>query len=141
MSLGLSENRNRRRRQGRFVLMLLRWLFIVAVAVAAGYYAYDFGTELAREDVKVLEMRLARADAENAQLGTDITGLEAALREERVLVAQWRDRYEAEVPSAENATSVTPRASRVSCGLRSSPRQMRMVPLLSAVATNRPSGE
>ena len=103
MSLGLSESRNRRRRQGRLLLILLRWFFIVAVAVAAGYYAYDFGTELAREDVRVLEKRLAQEDAENTQLRTDITGLETALREERGLVAQWRDRYEAEVPSAEDA--------------------------------------
>jgi len=103
MSLGLSESRNRRRRQGRLLLTLLRWLFFAAVALAAGYYAYDFGTELAREDVRVLETQMARAGAENAQLSTDITGLETALREERGLVAQWRDRYQAEVPSPEDA--------------------------------------
>ena len=103
MSLGLSESRNRRRRQGRLLLTLLRWLFIAAVALAAGYYAYDFGTELAREDVRVLETQLVRAGAENTQLSTDITGLETALREERGLVAQWRDRYQAEVPSPEDA--------------------------------------
>jgi hypothetical protein len=103
MSLGLSESRNRRRRQGRMILALLRWLFIAVVALAAGYYAYDFGTELAREEVRVIEGQLAQANTESAQLRTDITGLETALREERGLVAQWRDRYQAEVPSAEQA--------------------------------------
>ena len=103
MSLGLSEGRNRRRRQGRILLMLLRWMIVVVAAVAAGYYAWDFGTELAREDARDLETKLAQAGAENAQQSTDIAGLEAALREERGLVAQWRDRYQAEVPPAEDA--------------------------------------
>lgn len=49
-------------------LILLRWLLVAAVAAAAGYYAYDFGTELAREDVRVMETQLAQAGAENAQL-------------------------------------------------------------------------
>lgn len=117
MSLGLSENRIRRRRQGRMFFMLLRWLFVAAVAIAAGYYAYDFGTELAREDVRVLETQLAQAAAENAQQRTDITGLEAALREERGLVAQWRDRYQAEVPSPEDAKLLTAIQERVAKGV------------------------
>ena len=83
--------------------MLLRWFVVVAVAIGAGYYAYNFGTELARREVRVLDAELAQAQAESTQLRTDIEGLEAALREERGLVAQWRDRYEAEVPTAEDA--------------------------------------
>lgn len=102
MSLGLSESRNRRRRQGRMLIILLRWLFVVAVALAAGYYAWDFGTELARKEVRALEGQLTQTQAESAQLRTDITGLETALREERNLVAMWRERYETEVPSAED---------------------------------------
>ena len=83
--------------------MLLRWSIVAAAAVAAGYYAYDFGTELARKEVRILEEKLAQAGTENAQLRTEFAGLEAALREERGLVAQWRDRYEAEVPPPEDA--------------------------------------
>jgi len=103
MSLGLSESRNRRRRHGRIAMASFRWLLAAAIAAAAGYYAYDFGIELAREDVRKLETQLAQAGTETAQLRTDIAGLEAALRKERNLVAQWRDRYQAEVPSSENA--------------------------------------
>ena len=117
MSLGLSESRNRRRRQGRLILVLLRWLLVVAVAVVAGYYAYDFGTELARKDVGKLEAQLAQAGAENAQLRTDIEGLEAALREERGLVAQWRDRYQAEVPPAEDVALVQKIQERMAKGV------------------------
>lgn len=98
-------------------LLLLRWLFVAAVAIAAGYYAYDFGTELAREDVGVLETQLTQAGAENAQLRTDITGLEAALREERGLVAQWRDRYEAEVPAPEDAELLVSVRERLAKGV------------------------
>ncbi len=117
MSLGLSESRNRRRRQGRMILVLLRWLFVFAVAVAAGYYAWDFGTELARKEVRVLETQLAQAGAETAQLSTDITGLEAALREERGLVAQWRDRYQAEVPAAEDMALLRALQERIGKGV------------------------
>jgi hypothetical protein len=117
MSLGLSESRNRRRRQGRIVLVFLRWVFVAAVAVAAGYYAYDFGAELAREDVRVLQTKLEQAGAESAQLRTDIIGLEAALREERVLVAQWRDRYQAEVPSPEDAELLAAIQARIAKGV------------------------
>ena len=99
MSLGLSESRNRRRRRGRVILALLRWLFVIAVALAAGYYSWDYGTKLARQKERELEGRLAQSHAESAQLRTDITGLETALRKERALVAQWQERYQAEVPS------------------------------------------
>jgi len=117
MSLGLSESRNRRRRRGRIILVLLRWLFVIAVALAAGYYSWDFGTKLARQEVGVLEDRLAQANAENAQLRTDITGLETALREERALVAQWQERYQAEVPSAEDKQLMGVIQERIAAGI------------------------
>lgn len=117
MSLGLSESRHRRRRRGRMFFVLLRGLLVIAVAIAAGYYAYDFGTDLAREDVRVMETQLARAGADSTQLRTDITGLEAALREERGLVAQWRDRYRAEAPSPEDAELLAVIQERVATGV------------------------
>lgn len=99
------------------VLILLRWLFVIAIAVGAGYYAWDFGTELARKEVRVLQTQLAQANADSAQLQTDITGLETALREERGLVAQWRDRYEAEVPTAEDAALLRAIQDRIGNGV------------------------
>ena len=117
MSLGLSESRNRRRRQGRILLALLRWLFVIGIAAAAGYYAYDFGTDLARRDVHILETQLKQAATANDQLHTDIAGLEAALREERALVAQWRDKYEKEVPSPEDAALLKTLQARLADGV------------------------
>jgi hypothetical protein len=99
------------------LLILLRWLFVIAVALAAGYYAWDFGTELARKEVRVLQTQLAQANSDSAQLRTDITGLETALREERGLVAQWRDRYEAEVPTAEDAALLRAIQDRIGNGV------------------------
>lgn len=98
-------------------LVLLRWLFVIGVAIAAGYYAYDFGTDLANKDVRVLQARLDQAGVDDAQLRTDIEGLEAALREERGLVAQWRDRYEAEVPNALDKRLLQAIKERVSDGI------------------------
>jgi len=102
MTLGISDRRYRRRRQGRLVLALARWSFVLLVAIFAGYYAYDFGIELARKEVRVLETKLYQASMTLEQLKTDIVGLETALRAERVLVAKWRDQYRGEVPSAED---------------------------------------
>ena len=93
MTLGISDRRYRRRRQGRLVLALARWSFVLLVAIFAGYYAYDFGIELARKEVRVLETKLYQASMTLEQLKTDIVGLETALRAERVLVAKWRDQY------------------------------------------------
>lgn len=117
MSLGLSEKRNRRRRQGRAALVVFQVLFVVLIAAAAGYYAYESATNLAREEVRILEDRLAQANAAAAQTRTDIAGLEAALREERALVAQWRDRYEAEVPSPEDAELLKAIQGRLASGV------------------------
>jgi len=117
MSLGLSEARHRRRRQGRILLVLLRWLIVLAAAAAAGYYAWDFGGELARQEVRVLEGRLAQANGEITQLRTDISGLEAALREERTLVAQWQERYQTEVPSPEDREILLAIQDRIAAGV------------------------
>lgn len=102
MTLGISDRRYRRRRQGRLVIALVRWVFVLLVAIFAGYYAYDFGLELARKEVRVLETKMYQTSLTLEQLKTDIVGLETALRAERALVAKWRDHYESEVPGAED---------------------------------------
>jgi hypothetical protein len=117
MTLGLSERRYIRRRRGQFIVRLLRWIFVLVVAITAGYYAYNLGTDLALRESRLLESQLQQLRIVNQQLKTGITGLEAAIREERRLVAQWRDRYKSEVPKAEDIALLQNVKERIANGV------------------------
>ena len=117
MTLGLSERRYIRRRRGQFTVRLLRWIFVLLVAITAGYYAYNLGTDLALRESRLLESQLQQLRIVNQQLKTDIMGLEAAIREERRLVAQWRDRYKSEVPKAEDIALLQNLKERIANGV------------------------
>ena len=117
MTLGISERRYIRRRRGQFVIRLLRWLFVLVIAIVAGYYAYGLGTDLALRETRLLESQLQQLNILNQQLKTDIIGFEAAIREERRLVVQWRDRYKSEVPKAEDLALLQNVKERIASGV------------------------
>ena len=117
MTLGLSERRYIRRRRGQFIIRLSRWLFVLVVAIAAGYYAYNLGTDLAFRETRALGDQLQQLGKENQQLKTDIIGFEAAIREERRLVVQWRDRYKSEVPKSEDLALLQNVKERIANGV------------------------
>ena len=117
MTLGLSERRYIRRRRGQFIIRLSRWLFVLVVAIAAGYYAYNLGTDLAFRETRALGDQLQQLGIENQQLKTDIIGFEAAIREERRLVVQWRDRYKSEVPKSEDLALLQNVKERIANGV------------------------
>ncbi len=117
MSLGLSEGRNRRKRRRQFIGFLLRWGAVVAVAVGVGFWANDIGTEVARRDVAVLETRLSEIGDEAGKLRSEIVGLKAALRAERDRVAEWRERYERDIPSDAEQTILEAARARIAAGV------------------------
>ena len=117
MTLGISERRYIRRRRGQFIIRLLRWLFVLVIAIVAGYYAYGLGTDLALRETRLLESQLQQLNILNQQLKTDIIGFEAAIREERRLVVQWRDRYKSEVPKAEDLALLQNVKERIASGV------------------------
>ena len=101
MSLGLQESRNRRRRQRRWAI--IKWLLILAGLVAAGVFAYETGSQLARIEVARLEEKVADLESQLEAAKQQQQDLRSQLRETQQNLEQWKQRYRAEVPSGKPA--------------------------------------
>ncbi|MCP5372757.1 MAG: hypothetical protein H6907_13595 [Hyphomicrobiales bacterium] len=99
MSLGLRESR--RARKQRFRRAVVKWLFVVALIGAAGYYAYETGSVLAQRKVTSLEKEVSELQAKVDGLQAKATELEGALGDSRRTSAEWRSRYQREVPTGQ----------------------------------------
>lgn len=117
MSLGLSENRNRARRRRQVTGFIFRWGLVLAVGLGVGLWAKSIGTEIATQDVRILEERLSEITTESTTLRSEIAGLKAALRSERDRVDEWRERYETDVPSAQEAEILAAARTRIEAGI------------------------
>jgi len=117
MSLGLSDNRNRQRRRRQVFGFIFRWGLVLAVGLGVGLWAKNIGTEVANQEVRVLEGRLSDITTESATLRSEIAGLKAALRTERDRVSEWQERYEADVPNAAEAEILAAARQRIASGI------------------------
>ena len=117
MSFGLSENRNRARRRRQVTGFIFRWGLVLAVGLGIGLWAKNIGTEIANQDVRILEERLSEIMTESATLRSEIAGLKAALRSERGHVDEWRERYEADVPNTQEAEILAAARARMDAGI------------------------
>lgn len=117
MSLGLSDNRNRQRQRRQVFGFLFRWGLVLAVGLGVGLWAKNIGTEVANQEVRVLEDRLSDVTTESATLRSEIAGLKAALRAERDRVSDWQDRYEADVPNVDEARILAAARQRIASGI------------------------
>lgn len=117
MSLGLSDNRNRLRRRRQVLGFIFRWGLVLAVGLGVGLWAKNIGTEVANQEVRVLESRLSDITTESATLRSEIAGLTAALHGERDRVAKLRERYDADVPNAVEAEILAAARDRIASGV------------------------
>ena len=117
MSLGLSDNRNRLRRRRQVFGFVFRWGLVLAVGLGVGLWAKNIGTEVANQEVRVLEGRLSDVTTESATLRSEIAGLTAALHSERDRVDEWRERYEADVPNPQEAEILAAARQRIAEGI------------------------
>ena len=101
MSLGLQETRMRRKRQRRWAM--IKWLLILAALGAAFYFAYETARQLARIEVERLEDRVVTLENRLQESAEEKRALRNELEATQEKLAQWRQRYEEEVPEGEPA--------------------------------------
>lgn len=125
MTLGLSDERNRRRRRRQVFSVILRWVLVLAVGIGVGFYAHDIGTDIAQRQVTELRAEIAEERDSGDRLRSEIAGLQAALRSERDKVADWRSRYERDVPADGEIPIVEAMRERLAAGV--SPERLETV--------------
>lgn len=86
MKLGSSRQRERQRKRRRFVLGLIKWGFLLGLILAAGIYAWQTASNIARRDVIDLTAKAEQLETEVQRLQTEVTEGKAreALLEEQI---------------------------------------------------------
>ena len=139
MSLGLSDDRNRRRRRRPVFSASLRWGLVLAVGIGVGLYAHNIGSDIAQQQVGELRVQLTEETESGEKLRLEIIGLQAALRSERDKVANWRSRYEDDVPNEREMPVVAAVRKRLSEGV-STERLQTVVSIVRDDVTCEPLG-
>lgn len=139
MSLGLSDDRNRRRRRRLVFSASFRWGLVLAVGIGVGLYAHNIGSDIAQQQVGELRVQLTEETESGEKLRLEIIGLQAALRSERDKVANWRSRYEDDVPNEREMPVVAAVRKRLSEGV-STERLQTVVSIVRDDVTCEPLG-
>lgn len=100
MSLGLRDYKARRRRAFRW--KAFKVFLVVAGLLAAGLFAYEGGSVLARQEVFALEKRVIELEGMLAELQERNAKLAAEVDTAKQHQDEWQSRYEAEVPQGES---------------------------------------
>lgn len=98
MSLGFRDQKEASRRRWR----LFRLLFFMAVLVGLGVAAYRTGTVLAEREVSRLRVEVDRLATGIAALRDEKVQLQQQAEAARLAETQWRERYDAEVPTGKS---------------------------------------
>jgi hypothetical protein len=101
MSLGLHETRLRRRRQRRWTL--LKFLLIAGLLGGSLALAYEMGGQIAGAELEALRAEVAAGQEEQEAFETARSRLQAEVARAQQAEAQWRERYQQDVPQGEVA--------------------------------------
>lgn len=96
MSLGLHETRQRRRRQRRWAV--IKFLLVAGLLGGSLALAYEMGGQIAGAEVEALRAELGEAQQEQERFETTRSRLQAEVARAQQAEAQWRERYEQDVP-------------------------------------------
>lgn len=97
MSLGFRDQKEARRRRWR----VIRFMITLAVLVVLGVTAYRSGTFLAQRETARLQADVARLNSEVTRLSSEKAQAEEQMAASQKSEAEWRNRYETEVPTGE----------------------------------------
>jgi len=131
MSLGFREDRRRRRQRAR--LAVVRWVLVGAAVVALGAYAYQTGERVAEREAVNREQQIVALRAKLEGLESQLQAQQAELAAERAASAEWRQRYEQDVPAGDARELLPVLRARLEAGVE--PQRLRWV--LSQTGTRR----
>lgn len=97
MSLGFRDQKEARRRRWR----VIRFVITLTVLIGLGVFAYRTGSFLAQRETVRLQADVARLDAEVTRLSSEKAQAEERMAAAQKAEAEWRDRYETEVPTGD----------------------------------------
>lgn len=115
MSLGLHETRLRRRRQRRWAV--IKFLLVAGLLGGSLAVAYELGGQIAGAEIEALRAELRTAQEEQERFETLRSRLQSEVARAQQAEAQWRQRYEQDVPRGEVADILAQVRSRLSEGV------------------------
>lgn len=115
MELGIYETRRTRRR--RFWNGLFRWVLALAVIVGAGAYAYEYGAELAGNDMADTRREMSALMRTADELRQQNARQRAIIAVEQARFKDFEERYARDVPTAEQQTLLALFRERQSAGV------------------------
>lgn len=131
MSLGLRDPYERRRRQRRW--MMIRSLILVALVGGALWIAYGAGRQVGQAQIDALQHQLEESRVTQEALQVENGRLAAAASAAQKAEAEWRRRYENDVPRGELADLLKQAKQRLEEGVELS----RLSFVISAVERER----
>lgn len=131
MSYGLGTGRQRQQRQRRGAMM--KWLFALVIIFGAGYFAYDTGTDLAREEVVSVSETLEDAKREIAELKKQKDDLYVANQQLRRSEAAMKARLAKEAPTGARRSLLDGIDQRLDSGIKAE----RLAAVIKAVQNER----
>jgi len=117
MRYGFSEDRARTRRRGKIIRGVIKWTFLLIVFGTIGYFAYQGGLALAQRDVVVLRQQVSELTTQRDTIEREKSRVDAELARVTGEAAEWRRRYETEVPTGPAADVLKLARERTASGV------------------------
>jgi len=111
------ESRDRGKRRRRQIGWLILWTFVLGIVVLIGYYAYATGADLAARDTQRLALEVEGLTQQVGALEAERDRLQGELDAANASVADWRQRYEADVPAGELSELLAQVRARIAAGI------------------------
>lgn len=123
MMLGMYETRNTRRR--RFWGGVFRWMTALAFIVGTGVYAYEYGAELAGQDMADYRSQMEAMSRTSDDLRQKSAQQRLTIEEERARLLDLQERYDRDIPLGDNKDIINYVARKLESGV--DPERLKLI--------------
>jgi cell division protein FtsB len=117
MSFGLYKDRVSERRRRSLVKTLVKWSAGVAIVGAAGFYAYQIGSNLAQKDVRELKAEVAKLSKTVVGLKRENARLRAQAMKVKARERKLTERFRRELPPENTRALIAKLKERLDAGV------------------------